>query len=369
MANAFLIFVCFILAAYVIIQAVHARAWLKFPVLKSNANTNTPDVTVIIAFRNEAEHLRDCIQGILSQNYPPDNLEILLLNDHSNDDSVESIAAYLQYPNVRLIDMPNHIQGKKKSIAYGLKEAQSPFVLFTDADCIAGPGWIRKMMENMIATEADAICGPVEIHNESNLLEQFQALDFAGMMAITAVSMKNNWFYLANGANMLLRIETLDMNNISWQEEYASGDDMSLISHLQKKQAKIRFAKDKAAIVSTVAQPNLSDFFQQRLRWGTKNKSSKSILMIFQLGLAYLASLSSMIALVCIFFDIKFLFIILLKLIGDLILLMSVAPYFKKQAHLMKMPLFSLMHSTYIALVGTLSLLPLRYEWKGRIVK
>ncbi|MBK7426766.1 MAG: glycosyltransferase [Saprospiraceae bacterium] len=306
MASVFILIVVIILSAYIIIQAVCAFAWLTYPTLKLQEAGGSPSLTVLIAFRNEAHNLGVCIQGILNQNYPSENLKILLLNDHSDDDSVKSIAAYLKYPGIRLIDMPSHIQGKKQSIAFGLNEVQTPFVLFTDADCVAGSDWITKMMDNIISSDADAICGPVEIHKESNLLEQFQALDFAGMMAITAVSMKFKWFYLANGANMLVRMQALDINNISWQEEYASGDDMSLISHLQKKHSKIEFAKDKAAIVSTSAQSNLSDFFHQRLRWGTKNKSSKSMLMLFQLGIAYLVSVFSILAFIGMFFSLNF---------------------------------------------------------------
>jgi cellulose synthase/poly-beta-1,6-N-acetylglucosamine synthase-like glycosyltransferase len=369
MSSVFIFIVLIILSVYVIMQAVCAFAWLTDPTLKLQEAGGNPSLTVLIAFRNEAHNLGVCIQGILNQNYPSENVKILLLNDHSDDNSVKSISAYLQFPNVRLLEMPAHIQGKKQSIAFGLNEVHTAFVLFTDADCVAGPDWVRQMMETIISSDADAICGPVAIHKESNLLEQFQALDFAGMMAITAVSMKFKWFYLANGANMLVRMEALDINNISWQEEYASGDDMSLISHLQKKHSKIQFAKNKNAIVSTMAHSNLSSFFQQRLRWGTKNKSSKSMLMLFQLGIAYLVSVFSILAFIGMFFQPKFLYIILLKLLGDAILLASVAPYFRKQTLLIKIPVFSIMHSTYIAVIGTLSLLPLRYQWKGRFVK
>lgn len=369
MTFAFLIISTIFLAAYIIQQSIYAWQWRVYLQPKSKDKRTHPPVTVLIAFRNEMRHLGTCIQGILNQNYPVDKLNILLLNDHSVDDSVKSIAPYLQYPNVRLIEMPEPIQGKKKSVAYGLNQVETPFVLLTDADCIAGPDWVQHMLDHMMEENADAICGPVEIRNESNLLEQFQALDFAGMMAITAISMKYKWFYLANGANMLLRMDALDMKNISWQEEYASGDDMSLIAHLEKKQAKIHFAKDKSAIVSTVAQSTVSGLFQQRLRWGTKNKSSKSLLMLGQLGLAYMVSILSLAALIGLIFYPFFIFIILLKIIGDMILLTAVSPFFKKQAHLIKIPVFSIMHSTYIAVIGTLSLLPLRYQWKGRILK
>lgn len=358
-----------ILGVYILMQTVYALGWIAIPVRTKGSEIKNPDITVLIAFRNESKYLGLCIQGILNQKYPSENLNILLLNDHSDDDSVKSIASYLQYRNVRLINMPEHVQGKKPSIAYGLKEVQSPYVLFTDADCIAGPDWISSMVENIISSKADAICGSVEIRDESNLLSEFQALDFAGMMGITAVSMRFKWYYLANGANLLVRMNALDLNNISWQEEYASGDDMSLIAHLQKKNAKINFAKDKSAIVSTIAQSNLSDFFRQRLRWGTKNKSSKSWLMLAQLGLAYLVSILSLACIIGLFFDPIFIFITLLKIAGDAILLTAVSPFFRKQAYLIKIPLFSIMHSTYIAVIGTLSLLPLRYQWKGRIVK
>src|SRR5690606_12271374 len=127
---------------YILMQVVYGLSWLCIPKLKTGPLSEYPEITILIAFRNETKHLGLCIQGILNQNYPSEKLNILLLNDHSDDDSVRSVNPYLQYRNIRLIDMPAQIQGKKQSIAYGLCEVQTPFVLFTDADCIAGPGWV-----------------------------------------------------------------------------------------------------------------------------------------------------------------------------------------------------------------------------------
>ena len=58
--------------------------------------TSYPLVSVVIAFRNEAKHLPFLLNALSNQDYPADCLEIILVNDHSEDHVEEIIKKYVR---------------------------------------------------------------------------------------------------------------------------------------------------------------------------------------------------------------------------------------------------------------------------------
>ena len=54
--------------------------------LKSK-NANQPFVSIIVAARNEEKNIGICLESLLKQNYPVDKYEIIVVDDHSEDDT------------------------------------------------------------------------------------------------------------------------------------------------------------------------------------------------------------------------------------------------------------------------------------------
>ena len=91
-----MIFLWILPLAYAILMACYYIGWQRIAVYDSPAIVPTSSVTVIVAARNEAAYIQACIQSILNNRYPTHLLEILVVNDHSEDETaalVESIAA------------------------------------------------------------------------------------------------------------------------------------------------------------------------------------------------------------------------------------------------------------------------------------
>ena len=61
-------------------------------------------LAVIIPARDEALNIVRCIQSVLQQNYPEHLLEIILIDDHSEDETA-SLVEQLYTSNVRVIRM------------------------------------------------------------------------------------------------------------------------------------------------------------------------------------------------------------------------------------------------------------------------
>ena len=91
-----------------------------------------PFVSVIVPCRNEEKHIATCIQSILSNDYPEDRMEILIVDAMSEDRTREIVLGYAErYGRVRLVDNPQkHIPA---AMNVGIRIARGDTILKMDA--------------------------------------------------------------------------------------------------------------------------------------------------------------------------------------------------------------------------------------------
>ena len=67
-------------------------------------------LSVIVPIYNEEKYISKCIDSILEQDYPKNDLEVILVDGMSTDKTREIVAEYTaKYPFIRLIDNPKKI--------------------------------------------------------------------------------------------------------------------------------------------------------------------------------------------------------------------------------------------------------------------
>ncbi|MGA2653324.1 MAG: glycosyltransferase [Terracidiphilus sp.] len=98
-------------------------------------------VSIIIPTFNGALRIGNCLDALLDQTVGR-NLEILVVNDGSTDNTAEVLE---RYPAVRLISQIN--AGPAAARNRGAHEAQGAIILFTDDDCVPMPDWLDAMLE------------------------------------------------------------------------------------------------------------------------------------------------------------------------------------------------------------------------------
>ncbi len=64
-------------------------------------NKNNIFVSIIIPIFNEEKHIADCIESILSQDYPLEQMELILIDGESSDNTVSIINDYLRKYNLK----------------------------------------------------------------------------------------------------------------------------------------------------------------------------------------------------------------------------------------------------------------------------
>src|SRR5690606_1415469 len=105
-------------------------------------------VSVLIAARNEENHIGDTIRDILNQNFPQSQLEIIVVDDHSTDRTASVVRSFSDR-GVKLIQLNEREplnSYKKKAISEAINQASGELIGVTDADCRMGGGWLSAMV-------------------------------------------------------------------------------------------------------------------------------------------------------------------------------------------------------------------------------
>lgn len=102
-------------------------------------------ISIIVPVYNAAKTLPRCVRSLTGQTYR--NLEILLVNDGSKDDSLAVCRSLAEQDDrIRVIDKPNG--GVSSARNAGLDAAAGKFVMFCDSDDWVEPDWCAAMAEN-----------------------------------------------------------------------------------------------------------------------------------------------------------------------------------------------------------------------------
>ncbi len=114
-------------------------------------------VSVIVPIYNSERTLSRCVKSILSQSY--ENLEVILVNDGSTDDSLEICKKFRQKDN-RIVIINKKNVGVSAARNTGLSVANGEFIQFVDADDYINFDMTRCLVDNLEKSNADlAICG------------------------------------------------------------------------------------------------------------------------------------------------------------------------------------------------------------------
>lgn len=104
---------------------------------------HTPLLTVIIAAYNEAEHIEATIRNKLAQDYPADQLNLIVVSDGS-DDNTDDIVRGIGDPRVRLVRQEPR-QGKTAGLNLAVQQASGEILVFSDANSLYEPGALREL--------------------------------------------------------------------------------------------------------------------------------------------------------------------------------------------------------------------------------
>lgn len=106
---------------------------------------NFPFISVVLNVYNESEHIESCLHCIRSQIYPQKQIEIIVVDDNSTDNTVELVKPF----DVRIVRSGHRNRERAKSI--GIEQAHGEFILLMDADVfLLSSRWIDKSVNILL---------------------------------------------------------------------------------------------------------------------------------------------------------------------------------------------------------------------------
>jgi len=377
-----LIITCIILTlGYTVLMFIYGRGWAKQPVFVIPVGYEPHTmVSIIIPARNEDANIGACIESILAQKYPAHLFNVIVIDDHSTDNTAAIVEEYADR-NVRCIKLVDYIDAnekitayKKRALSIAIAQAKGELIITTDADCTAPNAWLLHIAAKYEQEHPVMIVAPVVFSRGGSALNMFQSIDFISMQGITAAAQQLKLGNMSNGANLAFSRSAYEsVNGYEGIDNLASGDDYLLMMKLNKEYPnRIAYLRSENAIVTTAPQLTWSSFLQQRIRWASKSGKYNDSKLTGILLLVYLFNFSFLVLCIGGFFK-PVLFCVaaamfLVKVIVELIFLIPVATFFRRTRMLRYFPFLQPLHIAYIILAGFLGFVGV-YQWKGRRVK
>lgn len=238
-------------------------------------------VSVIIAVRNEESSITRCLESLVTQDYPKESYEIIVIDDGSTDATGTVLRAFAHSnPQVRVITLSTEVGNKRAALTTGIKEAAGDILLFTDGDCTVKPRWI-SLMAAALHGRILFTAGPVVETESPGLLRQLSRMEFLGLIGVAAGLIRSGNPIFCNGANIAYRKSAFEAIGGFGSSQHFSDDEAILQRFHARDPESVSFTLDKEAVVATPSAGSLRKFWQQRVRWSSKGGvyENKSILI------------------------------------------------------------------------------------------
>jgi cellulose synthase/poly-beta-1,6-N-acetylglucosamine synthase-like glycosyltransferase len=124
-----------------------------------------PTVAIIIPLYNEGEGIYHAILSLLQQEYPPEKLQIIVVDDCSKDDSYAwAQRAAQDHPNVLVMRNPTNM-GKRMGINRGVRATQAEIIVSVDSDVIVDRRAVRQLIRRFLHPGVAAVGGRTYVVN------------------------------------------------------------------------------------------------------------------------------------------------------------------------------------------------------------
>ena len=234
-----------------------------------------PKVSIVTAARNEEKNIRSCLESLVSTDYPPEKLEIIMVDDNSTDATPRIIEEFVSgHPGILMLTAQvskDHLRGKANAIAQGIDRSSGEIILMTDADCTVQPFWVRATVQNF--GETTGVVAGLTLLRPEGWFAGMQSLDWAYILAVAsaAMTLKNPLSCIGN--NFSFRRSAYDEVGGYRKTKFSVTEDFALFKAITKSgRWEYRYPFEKETLVFSRACSNVRELYRQKRRWGVGGK-------------------------------------------------------------------------------------------------
>ena len=114
------------------------------------------DLSIIIPVYNVERYIRSCIESIFKQGLDDNRFEVIIVNDGTQDQSMDMITDIIeQHNNILIINQAN--QGLSVARNNGISVAKGEYILMPDSDDLLIENSLLPLLESVLKSQADLI--------------------------------------------------------------------------------------------------------------------------------------------------------------------------------------------------------------------
>jgi cellulose synthase/poly-beta-1,6-N-acetylglucosamine synthase-like glycosyltransferase len=265
-------FVIFSISAfYILWHLILFIGLMKSMNMKQNLSWEfNPSVSIIVAARNEEPVIRDCIESLVHLDFPYDKLEIILVNDRSDDHTGVIMQSYeMNYNFVKYICIQEEhpiLKGKTNALNEALNSASGEIIFTTDADIKVKKTWLRTLLSYY--TDECGVVSSYSIIEPQGLFSGVQSLDWMYMLTTACASFGMGIPISCVGNNMSYRRKAYDETGGYSKINFSVTEDFILLQEIRKKTKwKTSFPVNAEGMNITQPCASISELLRQKKRW------------------------------------------------------------------------------------------------------
>ncbi|HEX6395446.1 MAG TPA: glycosyltransferase [Acidimicrobiales bacterium] len=230
-----------------------------------------PIYTVMVPLHREGRVIPSLVQRLEAIDYPPDRLQILLLIETDDEETVNAVAAYPLPVNIRPVLMaPGEIRTKPRALNIGLQHAAGEFVVVYDAEDQPEPDQLRKAVAALRSAPEEVVCVQARLNfynrHQSTLTRLF-AIDYAIwydqlLPGLSGDRGQRHAFVPLGGTSNHFWTEML--RHIGGWDPYNVTEDCDLAVRLSREGFKVAMMD---SVTWEEAVPRVQPWIKQRSRW------------------------------------------------------------------------------------------------------
>lgn len=248
-------------------------AWRYRPGVSAVPETDLPSVAIVVPAYNEENGITATLDACLAVDYPSDRLRVVVVDDHSTDDTLGRIRDVEATAPSLVVLAADVNRGKRHVMTAGMRAAgDADILVFIDSDSLIEPGAIRALVAYFDDPAVGAVCGHTDVSNKgTNLLTRIQAMQY--YIAFSVYKSAEALFgsvTCCSGCFSGYRRTAVEPIAGQWISQTflgqpsTYGDDRSLTNFLLP-DWRILYAPDAKA--QTAVPELLPQFLRQQLRW------------------------------------------------------------------------------------------------------
>jgi len=230
-----------------------------------------PFVSIIIPVRNEEEYIKACLDRVFSQNYPKEQMEIIVVDGMSEDRTIKIVEEYAiqqgKGDGLKVVLKQNPKKTPYAGVNIGILAATGEIIARVDARAILPQDYIAKCVSTLLETGADNV-GGMQLQIGKSLIQK-------------AIAIATNHWFGTGGAKFrsgkksgfvdtvylgCFRREIFNRVGLFDESGPVISEDAEMNYRIRKAGGKVYFNKD--IVVQYWAKENLCDLWKQYFIYG-----------------------------------------------------------------------------------------------------